>query len=109
MLLLTTKGRTSGREHTVPLLFLQADDAVVVMASWGGRDYHPDWYLNLVAEPRAVVTIRGTSRRVVARTAEGEEREGWWQRAQSAYRGYQAYQSRTHREIPIVILEPDDA
>jgi deazaflavin-dependent oxidoreductase (nitroreductase family) len=109
MLLLTTTGRTYGRKHTVPLLFLQTGEAIVVMASWGGRDYHPDWYLNLVAEPTAAVTIKGTTRPVVARTADGEEREIWWQRAQRAYRGYQAYQKRTSREIPIVILEPEDA
>ncbi len=109
MLLLTTLGRTSGRAHTVPLLYLPDHEAVVVIASWGGRDYHPDWYLNLVAKPAATVTISGVSRPVTARTAEGKERAIWWQRAHEAYPGYLAYQRRTRREIPIVVLEPNDA
>ena len=109
MLLLTTTGRSSGAAHTVPLLYLQDDEAVVVIASWGGRNYHPDWYLNLMARPAATVTINGSRRRVVARTAAGEERAAWWQRAVHAYHGYRAYQGRTSREIPIVVLEPANA
>ena len=107
MLLLTTPGRISGKPHTVPLLYLQDDETLVVVASWGGRDYHPDWYLNLKAYPAAAVTISGASRPVVARTAEAGERAIWWRRLQEAYRGYEAYQRRTQREIPIVFLEPD--
>jgi len=106
MLLLTTLGRTSGTAHTVPLLYLQDGEAVVVIASWGGRDYHPDWYLNLVARPLAAVNINGTGRRVAARIADARERAIWWPRVQEAYPGYRAYQSRTRREIPIVFLEP---
>ena len=107
MLLLTTRGRTSGKPHTVPLLYLQDGEALVVVASWGGRDYHPDWYLNLVAQPTAAVSLRGASRNVTARTADAKEREIWWQLAQQAYGGYQRYQRRTRREIPIVFLEPE--
>ncbi len=106
MLLLTSRGRISGQAHTVPLLYLQEGEAVVVIASWGGRDYHPDWYLNLVAEPAATINIGGTSRQVIARTAVPEERAVWWPRIQAAYAGYRAYQARTRREIPIVFLEP---
>ena len=106
MLLLTTRGRRSDKTHTVPLLYLSDGEAVVVIASWGGRDYDPDWYLNLLARPAATVDLGGTSRPVMARIADGEERVIWWRRAQQAYRGYQAYQRRTRREIPIVILEP---
>ncbi len=106
MLLLTTMGRTSGKSHTVPLLYLQDGETLVVVASWGGRDYHPDWYLNLIAQPAATVNTGGISRPVVARTADQEERAMWWARVQQAYRGYEVYQSRTRREIPIVLLEP---
>ena len=106
MLLLTTRGRTSGRAHTVPLLYLQGGETLVIIASWGGRDYHPNWYLNLIAQPAAAVNISGTGRPVVARVADPEERASWWPRAHQAYRGYQAYQNRTRREIPIVFLEP---
>ena len=57
MLLLNTRGRTSGKLHTVPLLYLHDGETLVVVASWGGRDYHPDWYLNLIAQPAATVNI----------------------------------------------------
>ena len=106
MLLLTTRGRTSGKPHTVPLLYLRDGETLVVIASWGGRDYHPDWYLNLVAQPAAAVNLRGAGRNVIARTADAEERAIWWPLVQQAYRGYEAYQRRTRREIPIVFLEP---
>lgn len=106
VLLLTTTGRRSGMPHTVPLLYLEGDGALVVFASWGGRDGHPHWYLNLLAEPRAEVQLRGRRQPVVARTAGSEERPHWWERAVAAYRGYAVYQSRTDREIPVVFLEP---
>ena len=107
MLLLTTRGRRTGRSHTVPLLYLEEGDALVVIASWGGRDHHPHWYLNLLVKPKAEVRVRGGVWRVEARTAQGTERAAWWQRAVVAYHGYAEYQGRTGREIPIVILEPE--
>jgi deazaflavin-dependent oxidoreductase (nitroreductase family) len=106
MLLLTTSGRVTGSPHTVPLLYLRDDERLVVFASWGGRPNHPEWYLNLVADPAAEAQVDGTRHRVVARTAEDEEREGWWIAAQQAYDGYTVYQSRTDRQIPVVFLEP---
>ncbi|NNL48286.1 MAG: nitroreductase family deazaflavin-dependent oxidoreductase [Acidimicrobiia bacterium] len=107
MLLLTTRGRTSGKLHTVPLLYLQRGETLVVIASWGGRDHHPDWYLNLIAQPASTGNLGRTSRPVIARIADGEERAIWWQRVQKAYRGFEMYQSRTQREIPIIFLEPN--
>jgi deazaflavin-dependent oxidoreductase (nitroreductase family) len=106
MLLLTTTGRTSGAAHTVPLLYLTEGDNVIVIASWGGRPTHPEWYLNLEANPEVTVQIDGTRREMRARTADAEERATWWPRIVEAYRGYQEYQSRTDREIPVVILQP---
>jgi F420H(2)-dependent quinone reductase len=109
MLLLTTTGRSSGHAHTVPLLYLQEDDTVVVIASWGGRDHHPDWYLNLLADPSARINVRGDKRSVVARTADPTERAAWWPRITAAYDGYTEYQSKTEREIPVVLLDPTTA
>jgi deazaflavin-dependent oxidoreductase (nitroreductase family) len=106
MLLLTTLGRTTGAPHTVPLLYLQDGTTLAVIASWGGRDHHPDWYRNLAAHPWAIVNIGGHESRVEAQTAHGEAREMWWRRALEAYHGYAVYQGRTEREIPIVMLEP---
>lgn len=105
MCLLTTKGRRSGRLHTVPLLYLEDRDRVVVIASYGGRRHHPDWYLNLAARPEATVQILRERRPVIARTADADERSQWWPRVVSAYSDYAVYQRRTDREIPIVFLE----
>lgn len=105
MLLLTTTGRVSGRPHTVPLLYLREGETLVVIASWGGRPNHPEWYLNLLVEPRAEVQVLSRKWEVVARTASPPEREVWWPRIVDAYDGYAVYQSRTDREIPVVFLE----
>ena len=107
MLLLTTTGRHTGTAHTVPLLYLSDDDRYVVFASWGGRDQHPEWYLNLLADPRGVVQVRSQRRPVTALTAEGDERGRLWSRAEVAYSGYAEYQARTDRQIPVVLLTPD--
>lgn len=106
MLLLTTHGRESGEPHTVPLLYLTEDDRYVVIASYGGRDNHPDWYMNLIEDPIAKVRTPGCTRTISARTAEPDERAVWWPRILEAYQGYDTYQSRTDREIPVVFLEP---
>jgi deazaflavin-dependent oxidoreductase (nitroreductase family) len=108
MLLLTTRGRTSGLRHTVPLLYLPNDVGYVVIASYGGRPRHPDWYLNLTAplHPEAEVQVKGRTERVVARTATAEERAIWWPRVVASYDGYREYQQKTDREIPVVFLDP---
>ncbi len=106
MLLLTTTGRVTGSPHTVPLLYLSDDPHYVVFASWGGRPHHPEWYLNLVDAPEAVVQVDATRVPVMARTTAGAERERWWAAAETAYDGYAVYQSRTDRQIPVVMLEP---
>jgi len=109
ILLLTTTGRRSGRPHTVPLLYLRRDDDYVVIASWGGRDQHPEWYRNLRADPDATVQVLGRRHQVVAETAPPEIRAELWPRVLDAYDGYQVYQSRTDREIPVVLLHPASA
>lgn len=104
MLLLTTVGRRTDKPHTVPLLYLRDADSLAVVASWGGRDNHPEWYLNLVAEPRVRVQVRRQRLEMTARTASPQERDRLWPQALAAYDGYATYQGRTDREIPIVIL-----
>ena len=106
MLLLTTTGRHSGKEHTVPLLYLRDGERLAVIASYGGRPRPPDWYLNLVSEPRVEVRTVDGAREGVASTASPEERARWWPRVVEAYAGYAEYQSRTDREIPIVFIDP---
>lgn len=104
--LLSTTGRSSGTIHTVPLLYLRDDDRLVVVASWGGRDHHPDWYENLLVDPRATVQVLADRWSVEAVTAGSKERDAWWPRVVNAYEGYAAYASRTDREIPVVLLAP---
>ena len=103
--LLTTTGRQTGAPHTVPLLYLRDHEGLVVVASWGGRDQHPEWYLNLVADPAATVQVRGGRWPVEARTATPPERAAWWPQVLDAYDGYAVYASRTEREIPVVFLD----
>ena len=106
MLLLTTRGRTSGRPHTVPLLYLRDGDDLVVIASWGGRPDHPHWYLNLEASPEVSVQVLGKTWSVTADPMPEDERRQWWPRIVAAYDGYAADQSRTGRPIPVVRLRP---
>jgi deazaflavin-dependent oxidoreductase (nitroreductase family) len=106
MLLLTTRGMKTGRPHTVPLLYLRQQSTLAVIASFGGRDHHPDWYTNLVAHPMVTARTRDRTMRLAARTASPSERETWWPRVVVAYPDYATYQGRTKREIPVVPLEP---
>ncbi len=104
MLLLTTTGRRTAKPHTVPLLFLPEGDGWLVVASYGGRDHHPAWYLNLVADPTCTVQIEGTTTAATARTTGAEDRARLWARVVAAHDGYTAYQAKTEREIPLVVL-----
>ena len=104
MLLLSSVGRRTGKTHTVPLLYLRDDDDLVVIASWGGRDRHPEWYLNLLAQPRASVQVKRRRFDVTATTADSHRRSLLWPLVLDAYDGYRTYQERTEREIPVVIL-----
>jgi len=103
ILLLTTKGRRSGQERTVPVMYVPGGEPILV-ASDGGSPSHPAWYLNLQAEPRAEIEIEGRGQEVLARTVEGEEREPLWRRAVALYPAYADYQRRTDRQLPVVVL-----
>lgn len=105
MLLLTTTGRRTGRSHTVPLLFLRDSDRLVIIASYGGRPHHPEWYHNLIATPEATVQIEREVFNVHAQPMTEQERTDWWPRIVDAYGDYAAYQERTNREIPVVWLD----
>lgn len=106
VLLLTTRGRRSRRPRTVPLTYFRDGEAIVLVASYGGRPRHPAWYVNLVADPEVEVRVGGERRRLRARTATPEERARLWPRIVEGYSGYAAYQGRTSRQIPVVVLEP---
>jgi len=105
ILLLTTRGRKTGRPRTTPLCFLRDGDDLVVVASNGGMDWFPSWWLNLMREPRATIQVGRTRRPVRAREATPEERDRLWTQLTSIAPGYLKYQARTSRTIPLAILQ----
>ena len=105
VLLLTTRGRTTGRPRTVPLTWFCDGDAIVLVASYGGDERHPGWYRNLCADPRVEVVQGHTRRTLTARTATPAEHDRLWPTIVATYPGYARYQSRTTRPIPLVVLE----
>lgn len=106
VVLLTTNGRKTGKERTVPLLYLPDGDDLVIVGSNGGTSTHPAWWLNLRANPVARVEVGDRRLRVRAREASLEERARLWPRLVEMYGGYEGYQEKTDREIPVVILHP---
>jgi len=104
--LLTTVGRKSGQERTVALIFLRDGDDIVVVASQGGMPKHPGWYHNLVDEPNVTIQVKKDVSRYVARTADDDEKATLWPRLVAMYKGYDDYQAKTDRSIPVVICSP---
>ena len=107
ILLLTTKGRTTGEPRTTPLIYEQAGDRLVIVASKGGAPEHPGWYRNLVKEPQVQLQVKGDVFAARARTATGDEREKLWELAARQWPDYDTYQTKTDREIPVIVLERD--
>ena len=104
------KGRKSGKVYSNMLTAPIAEDGrVVIIASKGGSQDHPDWYKNLSANPDIEITIDGETKPWHARTATPEEKAELWPRAVAAYKGYAGYQKNTPRDIPVVICEPRGA
>ncbi|MHB8492045.1 MAG: nitroreductase family deazaflavin-dependent oxidoreductase, partial [Solirubrobacteraceae bacterium] len=106
MLLLDHVGAKSQVKRTSPLIYGEDGSNVVIVASKGGYPQNPGWYYNLRANPDTTVQIGRERRAVHARLAELGERSRLWDMMVSIYGGYRAYQERTEREIPIVVLEP---
>ena len=105
VLLLTTTGRRTGQETTTPLIYGLDGESPVIVASKGGAPDHPGWYRNLVKTPEAEVQILGERFRVRARDAAGEERERLWRLLNTIWPHYDEYQTKTDREIPVVVLD----
>jgi deazaflavin-dependent oxidoreductase (nitroreductase family) len=105
---LTTTGRRSGRPRSVMLTSPLSDgDRIVIVASKGGEDTHPAWFLNLRENPQVTVSMKGTPGvAMIARVASPEERERLWLVVADKQARYAGYQQRTDREIPLVLLEP---
>ena len=105
-LLLTTVGRKSGKELTLPLIFGRSGPNYVVIASKGGAPVHPAWYLNLQANPEVKVQVKAEKFTAHAYTAVAEERVALWTKMVEIYGPYAQYQTKTDRQIPVVVLKP---
>jgi deazaflavin-dependent oxidoreductase (nitroreductase family) len=106
MLLLEHVGAKSGTKRTTPLAYVPDGENVILVASKGGHPTNPAWYHNLVANPDTTVQVGSEHRKVRARVATPKERERLWPKAVSYNKGYEGYQRKTTRQIPLVILEP---
>jgi deazaflavin-dependent oxidoreductase (nitroreductase family) len=106
-LLIHHTGRKTGTERVNPVAYLDADGSWAIFATKGGGPKHPEWYLNLVANPRTTAEIGLGTVEVVARTAEGAERERLWEAQKQAQPRFAEYEVKaTTRQIPVVILDP---
>jgi deazaflavin-dependent oxidoreductase (nitroreductase family) len=106
LLLLHTTGARTGQERVSPMMYQRVDGGYAVFASKGGAPTNPDWYHNLLAQPAVRAEIGTATQTLVARVAQGEERERIWTAQKAAYPGFADYERKTTREIPVVILEP---
>ena len=105
-LLLTSTGRRTGAERTSALIFARDGDDYLIVASKGGMQSHPLWYLNLQANPAAKIQVKAEQLAVVARTASADEEPRLWKIVTDVWPNYDVYQTRTDREIPVVVLTP---
>ena len=108
IIVLTTRGRKSGALRKSPLMRVTDGERYAVIASLGGAPQHPVWYLNLQADPEVELQDKAIRRRYRARTVAGDERREWWDRAVAVWPDYAIYQTKTDREIPVVVLDPID-
>jgi len=106
MMLLTTTGRRSGQPRTTPLNCIKDGDRYLAVASYGGDDRDPQWFKNLQANPEATIQVGADTIPVRATVATPEEKEVLWPKVVETYKGYEGYQRRTDRQIPVVILTP---
>jgi len=106
VLLLTTTGRKSGKVRTTPLGYFDHPDGYVIVASNSGRPSHPTWYHNLKSQPQVTVQVLDKVMPVTAEVLGGEARAQAWQQVVTTAPAYGAYEKKTRREIPLVLLHP---
>jgi deazaflavin-dependent oxidoreductase (nitroreductase family) len=106
VIILTTKGRHSGKVRKTPLMRVEHEGTYAVVASLGGAPKHPVWYFNLMESPEVTLQDKANVYKRRAREVRGDEKAKWWSLAVEAWPAYADYQARTEREIPVVVLEP---
>jgi len=106
VLLLTTTGRKTGKQRTLPLIYIMDDSAYVITASAGGADKHPGWFFNTRSNPQATIQVKDAHIKVKAEVAGQEKKSELWARLVEVAPNFAGYEKRTSREIPMVILHP---
>jgi deazaflavin-dependent oxidoreductase (nitroreductase family) len=109
VVLITMRGRNSGKLRLVPLMRVEHDGTYAIVASMGGAPKNPTWYYNVKSEPHVELQDGTVKRDYMAREVTGEEKATWWERAVAAYPDYADYQKRTDRKIPVFVLDPIEA
>ena len=104
LVLLTTTGARTGREHVTPMMFHPEGDRLLVIASNMGAARHPDWYRNLVADPRVTVEVGQDRYAALAAPLTGEERDRVWSLLKESYPFFADHEKQTARQIPVVAL-----
>jgi deazaflavin-dependent oxidoreductase (nitroreductase family) len=105
-LILETTGRKSGKQRLTPLIYGRHGNDYLVVASKGGTPENPDWYHNLAANPEVEIQVKGEKMRAHARTATPDEKAELWSIMTKEWPDYDEYQTKTDRDIPVVVLEP---
>lgn len=108
VLLLTVTGRRSGKPRTRPIVYFEIDGKLVVGATNTGKERDPQWYRNLLAQPQATVQLGASKLPVVARVAEGDERERLWAEMKRIHPMFALYERATTRSIAVIVLERAD-
>ncbi|HUC58272.1 MAG TPA: nitroreductase family deazaflavin-dependent oxidoreductase [Streptosporangiaceae bacterium] len=106
LLLLHTKGAKTGAERVNPLMYRPEGDGFAIFASKAGAPSNPDWYYNLLVNPKVSIEVGTETREAIARVAGGDERERIWAAHKENAPGFAEYEKKTARQIPVVILEP---
>jgi F420H(2)-dependent quinone reductase len=108
VLLLTTTGRKSGKAYTTPLGSFDHKDGYIIVASNAGQPTNPGWYFNLMSNPRVLVQVMDKVFNVTAEVLSGDARTQAWQQVITISPGYAGYEQKTNREIPLILLRPDE-
>jgi deazaflavin-dependent oxidoreductase (nitroreductase family) len=106
VLILHTTGAKSGQERVNPMMYQQVGDGIAVFASKGGAPSNPDWYHNLVKNPDVTAEVGTQTKPFTARVTDGDEREQIWTAQKTAYPQFAEYETKTTRQIPVIVLEP---